>query len=311
VAQNTALVLTMRYSLVGSATPATDERYNPSTAIFCNEVLKLIICVAVVIFTHKPDIVKDVESADVKSSNINALNVLMKNTVYSPKEMIKLAVPSLLYTIQNNLLFFALKNLEAATYQVFAQIKILTTAFFAVTMLGKKLTRKQWIALVCLTLGVALTQMNPNSNSDSQSSSFWGLIAVVLACTTSGFTGVYFERILKSSNTNLWIRNIQLGITATVLALMNVYASDGAKVREHGFLYGYGPAVWSVVCLQAAGGLLVAAVMKYADNILKGFATAMSIICSCLLSVLLFGFQPSGMFLSGASLVLGAIYLYS
>ncbi len=82
-------------------------------------------------------------------------------------------------------------------------------------------------------------------------------------------------------------------------------------MREFGFLYGYGPAVWSVVCLQAAGGLLVAAVMKYADNILKGFATAMSIICSCLLSMVLFGFQPSGMFLSGASLVLGAIYLYS
>ena len=107
VAQNTAPMPELRYSLVRSATPAS-ERYSPSTAIFCNEVLKLIICVAVVMFTYKPEIQKDEESTEIKSTS--ALDVLIKNTIKSPKEMIKLAVPSLLYTIQNNLLFFALKN---------------------------------------------------------------------------------------------------------------------------------------------------------------------------------------------------------
>ena len=38
-----------------------------------------------------------------------------------------------------------------------------------------------------------------------------GLLAVVVACLTSGFSGVYFEKILKGSKTSLWIRNIQLG----------------------------------------------------------------------------------------------------
>lgn len=37
-----------------------------------------------------------------------------------------------------------------------------------------------------------------------------GLSAVLLACISSGFTGVYIEKILKQSDTSMWIRNIQL-----------------------------------------------------------------------------------------------------
>ena len=36
--------------------------------------------------------------------------------------------------------------------------------------------------------------------------------------------------------------------------------------------------------LQAFGGLIIAAVIKYADNIIKGFATSLSIILSSVVS---------------------------
>ena len=47
------------------------------------------------------------------------------------------------------------------------------------------------------------------------------------------------------------------------------------------------PSLPSPPSIQALGGLIVAAVMKYADNILKGFAAALSIILSSLTSYLL------------------------
>lgn len=43
---------------------------------------------------------------------------LKEGIVHSPSETIKLVIPSGIYTLQNNLLYVALSNLDAATYQV-------------------------------------------------------------------------------------------------------------------------------------------------------------------------------------------------
>jgi UDP-sugar transporter A1/2/3 len=74
-------------------------------------------------------------------------------------ETLKLLIPAGLYTLQNNLLFVALSNLDAATYQVTYQLKILTTALFSVLMLGKKLDSIKWISLVLLMMGVSFVQV--------------------------------------------------------------------------------------------------------------------------------------------------------
>lgn len=138
-----------------------------------------------------------------------------------------------------------------------------------------------------------------------------GLVAVVISCLSSGFAGVYFEKILKGSSASVWVRNVQLGIFGTALGLLGLWWNDGAAVARSGFFFGYTGMVWCVVCNQALGGLLVAVVVKYADNILKGFATSFSIIVSTVLSIYLFGFHVDLLFALGAGMVIGAVYMYS
>ena len=105
----------------------------------------------------------------------------------------------------------------------------------------------------------------------------------------------------QGSNTTLWIRNIQMGISSLILGFIGVFLSnDRTIVLEHGFFYGYTVMVWAVILLQAIGGLVVAVVVKYADNILKGFAASFSIVTSCLLCYFLFDFKPNILFLTGA-----------
>ncbi|XP_028378464.2 UDP-galactose translocator isoform X2 [Phyllostomus discolor] len=226
----------------------------------------------------------------------------------------KLAVPSLIYTLQNNLQYVAISNLPAATFQVTYQLKILTTALFSVLMLNRSLSRLQWASLLLLFMGVALVQAQQAGGGDPRlldQNPGVGLAAVVASCLSSGFAGVYFEKILKGSSGSVWLRNLQLGLFGTTLGLVGLWWAEGTAVAHRGFFFGYTPAVWGVVLNQAFGGLLVAVVVKYADNILKGFATSLSIVLSTVASIRLFGFHVDPLFALGAGLVIGAVYLYS
>ena len=76
-------------------------------------------------------------------------------------------------------------------------------------------------------------------------------------------------------------------------------------------MHGFDWVVWAVVFIQAIGGLIVAVVMKYADNILKGFATSFSIIVGTIAAIYFFDNWPQLLFIGGAILVIGAVVMYS
>ncbi|KAI9299341.1 nucleotide-sugar transporter, partial [Cunninghamella echinulata] len=109
----------------------------------------------------------------------------------------------------------------------------------------------------------------------------------------------------------LWIRNLQMSFFSIILGLVFVvFLQDGRTIIERGFFVNYNSLTWLVISIQAFGGLVVALVVKYADNILKGFATSISIILSSLVSIWLFNFSLSGTFVLGATFVIYATYLY-
>lgn len=183
-------------------------------------------------------------------------------------------------------------------------------------MLNKRLHTHQWVALFLLFVGVALVQVAQLSatptNTVHEQKPLLGFFAIVIACCLSGFAGVYFEKILKGSETvTLWMRNIQLCVSSIPLGLISVFVVDYDEVFTKGFFHGYNFVVWTVIFLQALGGLVVAVVVKYADNILKGFSTSLAIVLSCIVSVYAFQFNLTAKFVIGASLVISSIFLYS
>jgi UDP-galactose transporter len=163
-----------------------------------------------------------------------------------------------------------------------------------------------------------------------------GLIAVLISCALSGLAGVLFEKILKQSvvtgnnkPVSLWIRNCQLSFWSLFPALfLGVIWVDGQNIAKDGFFAGYNWVVWTAIGFQAAGGIIVALVIKYADNIAKNFATSISIIVSALASAYFFDFvitvsvSPMALlipaltnwwpqYIGGTAVVMAATYLYS
>ncbi len=342
VLQNVSLVLTMKASMGsggGGGGGGGGPAYLVTVVVLLTETLKLLICVVVLLTKGK--------TFDWSS--------------LAKAEGLKMAVPALLYVVQNNLLFFAVSRLEPAVYQVTYQLKIATTAVFSVLMLKRRLTRTQIFGICALLPGVCMVQLSrigggghgggnggaggaigfnatltplppgmkvlghaggrdgggPAAAAAGMSVSVMqqmlGLAAVICSTITSGFAGVYFEKVLKSARgLSLWERNVQLAAYSIVCGVLTVVVKDGGKVVARGSLFsGISFAVVGVIVLQAAGGLLIAVVVKYADNIAKAFATSVSVIISCVLSILFFGFNPPVLFFIGAALVGYAVYVYS
>ncbi|ETN37289.1 uncharacterized protein HMPREF1541_08280 [Cyphellophora europaea CBS 101466] len=318
VIQNSALVLTMRYSRI-----LPGPQYLSSTAVVMSELIKCVICLLVHLHeqrtnSHSPSLPLLSDSSSSTTAPRYTLSQLFTDIFSVRSGFLKLLIPAILYTLQNNLQFVAATNLDAATFQVTYQCKILTTALFAVLLLRQSLTPLKWLSLFVLTMGVACVQIPSAGTPTSfhQGSYPLGILAVAIACLCSGFAGVYFEKVLKSSSsstpsTSLWVRNIQLSVGCLAIALTGTFIWDGRAIAQGGFFQGYRPITVVTICIQAAGGLIVALVIKYADNILKGFATSLSIILSTVVSVFVFQFVVTIYFLIGTVLVFSATYMYS
>ncbi|KAJ3363110.1 hypothetical protein GGF31_001249 [Allomyces arbusculus] len=296
--QNSLLVLLLRYSRTLPQDVGAPV-YSSATAVLLCEFIKLVLAIALYV-----------------RATPNSSPTTLVTDVFSPKWYL-LAVPGVLYTVQNNLQYVAATKLDAATFQVTYQMKLITTALCSVWLLRRSISMRKWFALVVLTSGVALVQLPSGTTSASSATADaeWatrvtGLAAVALACLLSGLAGVYFEKLLKGSTTSLWIRNVQLSLFSLVPALFGVLVVDGAHVRTYGFFAGYSKWTWAAILCQALGGLLVSLVVKYADNILKGFATSVSILLSSIASVYLFSVHLAAHFVAGAALVIVATYLY-
>ncbi|XP_043925094.1 CMP-sialic acid transporter isoform X2 [Protopterus annectens] len=227
-------IIALRYTRVTSA-----DTYFSTTAVCITEVIKLLISVGI--------LTKESGSLG------NLCSSLRENIVGSPKEMLKLSIPSIVYAVQNNMAFLALSNLDAAVYQVTYQLKIPCTALCTVLMLHRTLSKLQWLSVFMLCGGVTLVQWKP-----------------------AEATKVQVEQ-------NPWI-----GFAAVSIAVL----CSGFAV------------------LGSVGGLYTSVVVKYTDNIMKGFSAAAAIILSTVASVLLFGLQITVTFVLGTALVCISIYMY-
>lgn len=136
--------------------PAGGKRYLTSTAVFLVEVVKLAISLTMALY--------NVSKTAPPSMPATSLFFSLTSAVFSGDSW-KMAIPAGLDVLSNSLLYIALSNLRAATFQVTFQLKFLTTAIFGLMLLRRSIPPRKWGLLLLLVVGVALVQI-PDASTE-------------------------------------------------------------------------------------------------------------------------------------------------
>ncbi|CBZ08716.1 putative CMP-sialic acid transporter [Leishmania infantum JPCM5] len=261
------------------------------------------------------------------------------------KETLLMIVPAIVYAIQGLLLIYSLKLLDPTVFQVLYQVRILFLAVMMRVVLDFRLSPIRWGALVALMFGITLAQMGAqstradmttskaddaarsemeNAAATEKTSSTWsmeGTLAALAGGFLSAFSGVFMEFVVKKRGNqfHLSARNTHLAFFSVVyffiVFLCEIFQPEegagGLDEFTSTFFDGFTRLVWFLVVLQAIGGILVALVVRYCDNIVKSFSTAFAIVLSGTASVFLFHTPLNGTFLLGSFLVLTSITMYT
>eukprot|EP00929_Paragymnodinium_shiwhaense_P001339 TRINITY_DN101566_c0_g1_i1.p1 TRINITY_DN101566_c0_g1~~TRINITY_DN101566_c0_g1_i1.p1 ORF type:complete len:431 (-),score=43.92 TRINITY_DN101566_c0_g1_i1:15-1214(-) len=319
--QNSASPIVFRYAMT-----ETDAAHRPQTSVvlICTEVVKLILSFLLL--------------CNEESWHLARVALHIKDaTVAKPAESMQLLVPAAIYALQNALLQWSSGHLSAAVWQVTYQGKILVTAVFSVVLLRKVIKRVQWLAMGVMGLGIAIVQLSnakekaqeDMANSAEQDVTR-GFTMLILAACCSGFASVYTELVFKqvgaaadAQKLSVWLQNMRLAVFSCLMLLLSwafevtfpkdegkPVATDVSAVNEFNPLRGFTAKTWALAVSNAVGGLLVALVIKHADNLLRGFASAVATVNAAVLSTFCFGFVLAPSFAVGSLLVIGSTLLY-
>lgn len=221
-------------------------------------------------------------------------------------------IPSIIYLIHNNVQFATLTYVDTSTYQIMGNLKIVTTGILFRIFLKKRLSSLQWMAIVLLTIGTTTSQIRGCGESNCErmfSAPFEGYFLGLLSAFLSALAGVYTEFIMKKNDESLYWQNVQLYGFGVLFNFLRLWMGGGWE-KIWGMFDGYSIITWLVVINLGVTGLLVSWIMKYADNIVKVYATSMAMLLTMLLSIYLFNFKPSLQLFLGILICIMSLQMY-
>ncbi|POM78421.1 UDP-N-acetylglucosamine transporter [Phytophthora palmivora] len=197
------------------------------------------------------------------------------------------AVPALLNALESNLNYVVLRYLDAATVSVLWNLKILLTAVLFRYVLKQPLTELHKLAIALLILGVLTSQSDRFQQIGSNSEVNKTRRDAVVMC----------ECICRV--------DVEAAVKLSILV-----AKHGKLLLSGGMFDAY--SVWTVVVIvvNSIGGIFMACILKYLDNIACVYSHSMAMMLTTLLSMIFFSFSPSLEFACGLGVLVISMYLY-
>ncbi|KAK8947470.1 CMP-sialic acid transporter 3 [Platanthera zijinensis] len=228
--------------------------------------------------------------------------------VQAARSNVLLAVPALLYAINNYLKFIMQLYFNPATVKMLSNLKVLVIALLLKMIMKRQFSVIQWEALALLLIGICVNQLR----SLPEGTTLLGLplatgayMYTLIFVTIPSLASVYNEYALKSQfDTSIYLQNLFLYGYGAIFNLLGIVGSAIFKgPGSFDILQGHSRATIFLICNNAAQGILSSFFFKYADTILKKYSSTVATIFTGIASAALFGHTLTINFILGISIV--------
>ncbi|XP_022742146.1 CMP-sialic acid transporter 4-like isoform X5 [Durio zibethinus] len=235
--------------------------------------------------------------------------------VQAARSNVLLAVPALLYAINNYLKFVMQLYFNPATVKMLSNLKVLVIAILLKMIMKRRFSIIQWEALALLLIGISINQLQ----SLPEGTTSFGLpiatdayLYTLIFVTVPSLASVFNEYALKSQfETSIYHQNLFLygyGAMFNFLAILGTAIFKGPSSLD--ILQGHSKATVLLICNNAAQGILSSFFFKYADTILKKYSSTIATIFTGIASAILFGHTLTMNFVLGISVVIISMHQF-
>ncbi|XP_006858646.2 CMP-sialic acid transporter 5 [Amborella trichopoda] len=228
--------------------------------------------------------------------------------VQAARNNVLLAVPALLYAINNYLKFIMQLYFNPATVKMLSNLKVLVIALLLKIIMRRRFSVIQWEALALLLIGISVNQLKslPEGTTPLGLPVATGAyMYTVIFVTIPSMASVFNEYALKSQfETSIYLQNLFLygyGAIFNFIAILGIAIFKGPS--HFNILQGHSKATMFLICNNAAQGILSSFFFKYADTILKKYSSTVATIFTGIASAALFGHTLTINFVLGISIV--------
>ena len=236
---------------------------------------------------------------------IQATRVSLKK----PGLVFKIGTLAALYFANNQLMFLLFLRADPASINLLKAGSGAITALVWCICMGRVVSQQQWIAIAIQACGLVVVQYDACKGQTVLAASAYGWILVSVLITA--VTGVWNEEQLKTMPLTLHEQNIVMYGIGVVLNGAGHHLKAYLDPGFPRFFEGLTALSMCVIATNACFGLVLTAVYKYSNAIVKTLASAVTTVVLTVVSVLFFGLEVT--FVSGAGCisVILAVMLYA
>lgn len=310
----TYMGLWISYGLLNQRAKENHVMFNSTSAVLMQALLKLVLATGMFCVVDQGSIASFLTAVRVRPKDEQSLTS-------SPSLFVLYLIPAGLYALYDILSYINLQRMDATTYFLLLQFRLVLTAVLHQYMFSKKLLSHQWMALGITTLGCLVktlgdTQAFSSSPEDTSTSlSLTSYLLLLLQIVASTTAGVYNERLLKGqAQVSINVQNMIMYLDSIVVLL--VVLMTGVTGKTLSSAVADLPTLLSLevlpmILIMSCVGVVTSLFLKWLDSVRKALASALELVCLPLFSMLLFHTQVTGHLVLAVALVSSGTYLYS